>query len=97
MIFIYEIYIPHILNSNKIKSTVKTFPPKPYSCGRFLTGTFVYITPYPPPPADACTSPHLHTAVSASDAYKIIGNAVPCVLAYNIAMRLAENWNNYFI
>lgn len=36
-------------------------------------------------------------AVSASDAYKIIGNAVPCVLAYNIAMRLAENWNNYFI
>ena len=36
-------------------------------------------------------------AVSASDAYKIIGNAVPCVLAYNIAMRLAENWEKYFI
>ncbi len=35
-------------------------------------------------------------AVSASDAYKIIGNAVPCVLAYNIAMRLSENWNMYF-
>jgi DNA (cytosine-5)-methyltransferase 1 len=35
-------------------------------------------------------------AVSASDAYKIIGNAVPCVLAYNIAMRLSENWNKYF-
>lgn len=35
-------------------------------------------------------------AVSASDAYKIIGNAVPCVLGYNIAMRLAENWNKYF-
>ena len=35
-------------------------------------------------------------AVSASEAYKIIGNAVPCVLAYNIAMRLAENWNLYF-
>lgn len=38
-----------------------------------------------------------HKAVSASDAYKIIGNAVPCVLAYNIAMRLAENWAKYFI
>lgn len=35
-------------------------------------------------------------AVSASDAYKIIGNAVPCVLGYNIAMRLAENWSKYF-
>ena len=35
-------------------------------------------------------------SVSASDAYKIIGNAVPCVLAYNIAMQLAENWNKYF-
>lgn len=34
--------------------------------------------------------------VSASDAYKIIGNAVPCVLGYNIAMRLSENWNRYF-
>lgn len=35
--------------------------------------------------------------VSASDAYKIIGNAVPCVLSYNIAMRLAENWDKYFL
>lgn len=35
-------------------------------------------------------------AVSASDAYKIIGNAVPCILGYNIAMRLRENWNRYF-
>ena len=35
-------------------------------------------------------------AVSASDAYKIIGNAVPCVLGYNIAMRLSENWDKYF-
>lgn len=34
--------------------------------------------------------------VSSSDAYKIIGNAVPCVLAYHIAMRLAKNWNLYF-
>ena len=35
-------------------------------------------------------------AVSMSGAYRIIGNAVPCVLAYNIAMRLAENWDLYF-
>ncbi len=35
-------------------------------------------------------------AVSASNAYKIIGNAVPCVFGYNIAMRLAENWDKYF-
>ncbi len=35
-------------------------------------------------------------SVSASDAYKIIGNAVPCVLAYNIAQRLSENWDKYF-
>lgn len=34
--------------------------------------------------------------VSASDAYKIIGNAVPCVLAYNIAKNLEEKWNRYF-
>ena len=34
--------------------------------------------------------------VSASDAYKIIGNAVPPLLAFNIAMRLQENWEHYF-
>lgn len=34
--------------------------------------------------------------VSASDAYKIIGNAVPCVLGYHIAQRLSENWDKYF-
>lgn len=38
----------------------------------------------------------LNKGVSASDAYKIIGNAVPCVLGYNIAMRLSENWEKYF-
>ena len=31
-----------------------------------------------------------------SDAYKIIGNAVPCVLAYNIAQNVAKKWNLYF-
>ena len=35
-------------------------------------------------------------SVSSSDAYKIIGNAVPCVLAYNIAKRLSEKWGLYF-
>lgn len=35
-------------------------------------------------------------SVSSSDAYKIIGNAVPCVLAYNIAKHLAEKWRLYF-
>lgn len=34
--------------------------------------------------------------VSASDAYKIIGNAVPCVFAYNIAKNLSEKWDIYF-
>lgn len=34
--------------------------------------------------------------LSMSDAYKIIGNAVPCVLAYNIAKRLEYNWELYF-
>ncbi|WP_029608442.1 DNA cytosine methyltransferase [Mycoplasma simbae] len=35
-------------------------------------------------------------SVSASSAYKIIGNAVPCLLAYNIAMNLTAKWNKYF-
>lgn len=34
--------------------------------------------------------------VSASEAYKIIGNAVPPLLAYNISKRLEENWEKYF-
>ena len=38
-----------------------------------------------------------NVAVSSSDAYKIIGNAVPCVLAYNIAKNIEAKWNRYFI
>lgn len=34
--------------------------------------------------------------VSASGAYKVIGNAVPPVLAYHIAMRIQELWPIYF-
>lgn len=38
-----------------------------------------------------------NVAVSSSDAYKIIGNAVPCVLAYNIAKNIEKKWNKYFM
>lgn len=34
--------------------------------------------------------------VSSSDAYKIIGNAVPCVLAYSIAKNIERKWLLYF-
>lgn len=34
--------------------------------------------------------------VSPSGAYKVIGNAVPPMLAYNIASRLEELWSKYF-
>jgi DNA (cytosine-5)-methyltransferase 1 len=37
-----------------------------------------------------------NAGVSASDAYKIIGNAVPCLLAYNIAKNIEVKWNRYF-
>jgi DNA (cytosine-5)-methyltransferase 1 len=37
-----------------------------------------------------------NVAVSSSDAYKIIGNAVPCVLAYSIAKNIEAKWNKYF-
>ncbi len=35
-------------------------------------------------------------SVSASDAYKLIGNAVPPLLAFHLAKRLEENWTKYF-
>lgn len=34
--------------------------------------------------------------LSASGGYRVIGNAVPCMLAYNIAMSLREHWPLYF-
>ena len=34
--------------------------------------------------------------VSASEAYKLVGNAVPPLLAYHIAKRLESNWDKYF-
>lgn len=37
-----------------------------------------------------------HASLGSSNAYKIIGNAVPCVLAYNIAKNIESKWNLYF-
>lgn len=34
--------------------------------------------------------------LSASNSYKLIGNAVPCVLAYNIAQNIKKKWDLYF-
>jgi len=34
--------------------------------------------------------------VSASEAYKLIGNAVPCLLAYSIAKNIERKWCLYF-
>lgn len=38
----------------------------------------------------------INVAVASSDAYKIISNAVPPVLAYSIAANLDLKWNRYF-
>lgn len=38
-----------------------------------------------------------NVSVNATDAYKIIGNAVPCILAYNVAQNIASKWNLYFM
>ena len=37
-----------------------------------------------------------NTSVSASEAYKIIGNAVPPLLAFHIAKKIEDNWQKYF-
>ena len=37
-----------------------------------------------------------NVAVSSSSAYKIIGNAVPCILAYHIAKNIEKKWNLFF-
>jgi len=36
-------------------------------------------------------------SVSASEAYKLIGNAVPPLLGFHIAKRLEDNWEKYFV
>jgi DNA (cytosine-5)-methyltransferase 1 len=35
-------------------------------------------------------------SVSASEAYKLIGNAVPPLLGYNLAKSIEEKWERYF-
>lgn len=35
--------------------------------------------------------------LSASSGYKLVGNAVPPLLAYHIAKKIESNWNKYFI
>lgn len=35
-------------------------------------------------------------SLSASNAYRIIGNAVPCLLAYHVARNLEKKWSLYF-
>ncbi len=35
-------------------------------------------------------------SLSASNAYRIIGNAVPCLLAYHVAKNLEKKWDLYF-
>lgn len=37
-----------------------------------------------------------NVSVSVSEAYKLIGNAVPCVLAYHIAKNIEKKWTLYF-
>ena len=36
-------------------------------------------------------------SLNATMGYKVIGNAVPPLLAYHIAKRLEDNWDRYFI
>ncbi len=38
----------------------------------------------------------VHKGLSSSNAYKIIGNAVPPVLAFNVAKNIENKWNRYF-
>ena len=35
-------------------------------------------------------------SVPSTDAYQLIGNALPCVLGYNIAKNIESKWNLYF-
>ncbi|WP_299554345.1 DNA cytosine methyltransferase [uncultured Porphyromonas sp.] len=56
------------------------------------------IQTFPPdyPFVSRASSPRRKFDVSSSMAYKVIGNAVPPVLAYHIAQRLQELWDVYF-
>jgi DNA (cytosine-5)-methyltransferase 1 len=73
------------LNSGKIERRLT-----PRECA--LIQTFPPDYQFVTPSNDACT----RFTVSPSGAYKVIGNAVPPVLAYHIAMRIQELWCVYF-
>ena len=55
------------------------------------------IQTFPPDYPFVCRVPYSKKlALSSSGAYRVIGNAVPPMLAYNIAMRIQNLWNVYF-
>jgi len=55
------------------------------------------IQTFPPDYPFVCYKPFsTKFSVTASGAYKVIGNAVPPMLAYNIARRLDQLWDTYF-
>lgn len=54
------------------------------------------IQTFPPDYPFVYKSSGARYGVSSSGAYKVIGNAVPPVLAYHIAKRLEEVWERYF-
>lgn len=55
------------------------------------------IQTFPPDYPFVCRVPYSKKlALSSSGAYRVIGNAVPPMLAYNIAMRIQSLWDIYF-
>ncbi|MBQ2322368.1 MAG: DNA (cytosine-5-)-methyltransferase [Bacteroidales bacterium] len=54
------------------------------------------IQTFPPDYPFVFKNGHGGTSLGASGAYKVIGNAVPPMLAYNIAMRLQTIWDKLF-
>ncbi|MCF0197156.1 MAG: DNA (cytosine-5-)-methyltransferase [Bacteroidaceae bacterium] len=78
------------LNTDELKNGLKERRLTPRECAMIQT--------FPPDYAFVRYSHNdrARFAVSSSGAYKVIGNAVPPVLAYNIAMRLQEVWGILF-
>ncbi|NCP85392.1 MAG: DNA (cytosine-5-)-methyltransferase [Bacteroidetes bacterium] len=66
---------------------------------RLTIREYALIQTFPPDYDFVIESKHVRKGsflVSPSKAYKIIGNAVPPLLAYNLAMRIEEVWSLYF-
>ena len=66
-------------------------------CARIQTfpDDYEFIIPASKKKKDDCSSKG-NRGVSASSAYKLIGNAVPPLLGYHIAKRMERNWELYF-